>query len=246
MFNTTFWNRLLFVAIMMLGMLARARCENNKPGEGRWNVIAECQMVVLPQKAAWPLIPDLSDDDKIEAAWTKVQQMIERDEATLVANLAIRGEAGVKMVAQSVEEVRYATEFTPPQLPERIPKEKPLEFLKNWPHVGITPTAFETRNVGATLELKATVSNDGQWISMEVQPAHVRLLRFVKIEAGILPSGERLSVEQPYFSSLRNTLTMHVRAGQRVLLGMHKIPTEENNLELFFLRVRVQRTGDAK
>jgi general secretion pathway protein D len=172
--------------------------------------------------------------------------MIERGEATLVANLNLRGEAGARLVSESVQEMRYPTEYTPPQLPDHIPKEKATEFLKNWPHVGIVPTAFETRNVGETLELQADVSNDGQWISMNVIPQHVRFLRFAKFDAGILPSGERLSVEQPQFTTLKNTLSMHVRAGQRVLLGVHKIPEDENDMELFFLRVRAQKTGGDK
>jgi hypothetical protein len=203
-------------------------------------------MVVLPQKAAFPLIPDLSDDDKIEAAWTKIQQMIERGEATLVADLNLRGETNANLVSESVEEMRYATEFMPPQLPDKIPKGKEIEFLKNWPHVGIVPTAFETRNVGPTIQLKGAVSDDGQWISMNVVPMHVRFLRFAKFDAGILPSGERLSVDQPQFTTLRDQLTMSVRAGQRVLLGVHKIPEDESNMELFFLRVRTQKTGGDK
>jgi hypothetical protein len=101
------------------------------------------------------------------------------------------------LLAESTLEVRYGVEFTPPQLPESIPKVGAAEFIKNWPIVGVTPTAFETRNFGETLQLTATVSRDGQWISMEVVPMHVRFLRFVKIDAGILPSGAHLSVEQP-------------------------------------------------
>lgn len=243
--NSVPWRCLFFVIIVTLGTVAPARSED-KVAEERWNVIADCQMVVLPQKLALPLIPDLSDDDKIEAAWARVQQMIERGEATLIANLSVRGDSGTRMVAESIQEMRYGTEFYPWDMPEAIPKDHAAEAPKNWPLVGIRPTAFETRNVGATLELEPTVSNDGQWISLEAVPQHVRFLHFAKIEAGILPSGKHLSVEQPYFSTLKDTLTMHIRAGQRVLIGIHKVPTEENTMELFVLRVRTQRTGNAQ
>lgn len=247
--------RLLVFAISMPVLLASMQAEDNAgddhgatksrgAGEPGWNVIAECQMVVLPQKAALPLIPDLSDDDKIEAACGKLMLMIEHGEATLLANLSLRGESGVKLVTESVEEVRYPSEYTPPQLPQENSKEKPA--LKNWPAVGPTPTAFETRNVGATLVLNAGVSADGQWVSMEAVAQHVRLLRFAKIDSGILLSGEHVGVEQPRFSSLRDTVSLHVPAGQRILLGVHKDPTQENNLELFLLRVRVQRAQETK
>jgi hypothetical protein len=252
----------LIAVVALLALASSSRCEPDKAaespapqaplrpaGEARWNVIAECQMIVLPQMAALPLLPDLGDDEKIAAILEKLQQMIVRGEATLAGNLSVRGGAGVHLTAQSVEEVRYATEYTPPQLPTTVPKEKAAEFLKNWPHVGITPTAFETRNVGAMLELTATVSEDGQWLAVETTPKHVRLVRFAKFDAGTLASGGRLSVEQPYFSDLSDHLTMDVRSGQWVLVGQHKVPGEDarvNDMELFFLRVRAQHTGETK
>lgn len=245
---------MLFAAALMFGPLPPAQGQDNasithptNAGEHQWNILAECQMVVLPQKVAWALMPDLSDDEKIEAAWMKIQQMIEHDEATLVAALSVRSESGTKVVAESIQELRYATEFTPPQLPTSVPKDvKPGDALKNWPHVGIVPTAFETRNIGATMEMEATASRDGQWVALTVIPQHVRFLRFNKTDAGVLASGEHLSVEQPYFSTMKGTLSMQLHSGQRVLLGMHKLPEEENKVELFFFRVRTQPTGQAK
>ena len=188
----------------------------------------------------------MNDDEKIEDAWAKAQQMIARGEATLEANLDLKGEAEQKLSAESVEEVKYPTEFDPPQLPQDVPKEKIAEVLKHWPIVGITPTTFETRNVGATLEMNATVSDDGTWISAEVVPQHVRLLRMEKFDAGTMPSGERLSIEQPHFLALKNTLKMHVRSGQRALVGIHKLPGDRNEIELFILRVDARKTGAGK
>lgn len=208
--------------------------------KSKWTVIAECQMVVMPQKAALSLIPVLSDEKKVEGEWAKVQEMIDRGEATLIANLLVQGEAGKNLVTESVEELRYATEYDPPKLPREMPKENATEFLKNWPVAAITPTAFETRNLGVTLEVKAEVSADGQWIRAQVVPNHVRLLRFSKFEAGTLPTGKELFVEQPQFSTLKDTLSLVVRSGQRVLVGVHKVPGSENTMELFILRMRTQ------
>lgn len=203
-------------------------------------------MIVLSQKAALPLLPKLSDDAQIESAWATLQQMIASGEATLIANPTVRGVAEQRMISESTEEVRYPTEFDPPQLPDTIPKEKAAEFLKNWPVVGITPTAFETRLVGAMLELGARVSEDGRWISADVVAQHVRFLRFAKYDAGTLPNGDRLSLEQPQFSTLKNTLSLHVRSGQRVLAGVHKPPGEDKNIELFILRLSTFKTGPDK
>ena len=238
-------HRRLFHLIVAFGFVASVRADD-AVSRMRWSLHAECQMLVLPQKLALPLIADLNDDAKIEAAWAAAQQMIARGDATLVANLDLKGEAGKPLLSASVEEVRYPTEFDPPQLPQDVPKEKIAEVLKSWPVVGITPTAFETRNVGTTLELNATVSDDGEWISADVTPQHVRLLRMDKFDAGTMPSGEHLTVEQPQFLALKNTLKMHLRSGQRMLVGVHKLPGDENKMALFLLRVTALKTGNVK
>jgi hypothetical protein len=231
--------------------IAAAICFLSFPSDGAedppvkppWEVIAECHMVALPLKAALPLIPDLSDDAKIDAAFARLEQMITRGEATLFATLVARGSDGMKLVSESVEELVYATEFNPPTLPPNIPEEKGLEALKAWPVVGITPTAFGKRNIGAILEVETNVTADGKWISASVVPQHVRLVRFAKFDSGTLASGEKLTMEQPHISVLKHTTSLRVRAGQRVLVGIHKIPAEENMMELFFLRIRVQKAG---
>lgn len=238
-------HRRLFPTLIALGFATSVFADDaiSKP---RWSIHAECQMIVLPQKLALPLIAEMNDDAKMEAAWATVQRMIADGAATLVANLDLKGVAGERLTSESVEEVRYPTEFDPPQLPEGVPKEKIAEVLKNWPVVGITPVTFETRNVGAMLELNATVSEDGKWISADVAPQHVRLLRSEKFDAGIMPSGEHLSIEQPQFATMKNTLKMHLQPGLRTLIGVHKLPGEENKIELFLLRVNAKKTGESK
>ena len=238
-------HRRLFLFIVAVGLVASGRADD-AVSAARWSLQAECQMLVMPQKLALPLIADLSDDAKIEAAWAAAQQMIARGDATLAANLVLNGEAGKALLSESVEELRYATEFDPPQLPQDVPKEKIAEVLKNWPVIGITPTNFETRNLGAMLELNATVSDDGEWISADVTPQHVRLLRMDKFDAGTMPSGEHLTVEQPQFLALKSTLKMHLRSRQRTLVGVHKLPGDENKMELFILRVTARKTGGVK
>ena len=238
-------HRRLFPAIIALGFTASGFADD-AVSKARWSIHAECQMLVLPQKLALPLIADLNDDAKVEAAWASAQQMIARGEATLAAHLDLKGDAGEKLLSESVEEYRYPTEFDPPQLPDGVPKDNIAEVLKNWPVVGVTPTRFETRNLGATLELNAMVSDDGKWISAEVTPQHVRLLRSETFDAGTMPSGEHLSIAQPQFTYLKNTLKMHLQPGHRTLIGVHKLPGDENKMELFILRVDAKKTGESK
>ncbi len=211
-----------------------------------WGVIAECQMIVLPQKLALRLIPDLSDEGRIDAAWSKLQTMIGQDGVTLAANLIVRGDAGTRMITDSFEGVCYPSQFDPVNLPEEISGTSPVHALKNWPIVGATPVSFETRYVGPLLELETEISEDGQWVSANLRAQHVRFLKFAKIDIGVLASGEHVSVVQPYFSTMEETTALHLRPGQRVLLGIHKLPTGEEKMELFFLKIRTERIGGAK
>lgn len=209
-----------------------------------WVIAAECQMVILPQKAAIPLIAAFSDDDKSDAAWDKVQKLIESGEATLAADLALKGAQGQTLISETVEELRYANEFQPPSLPDKMPAEKALETLKAWPAIAITPTAFDTRKVGPMLTLKASVSEDGKWLDATAVPEHVRLLRWDKFDAGKLANGDSLTVQQPQFHSMKNTLSLRLKNGQKTLLGAHKVPGVENTFEFFLLRISAAKAGE--
>ena len=212
-----------------------AKSDEEKPVQ--WNVTAECQMVILPQKAALALLPDLNDDAKIESAYARLQTMIEKGEAHLAANLLTKGPSGERGHTESIEEVRYPVEFDPPNLPDKIPAEKPLEILKAWPLVAVTPTAFEVRNVGTSIELTGRVADEGQRIDVTVVASHVRLLRWAKFEIGVMPTGQHVSMEQPCFHTLTNTNSLRERNGQRVLIGCHKLPEPTATFELILLRV---------
>ena len=77
-------------------------------------------------------------------------------------------------------------------------------------------------------------------------PEHVRLPRQAKYDAGVLASGEHLMMEQPLFTSLKNVCSLQVHSGQRVLVGVHKFPGDDNNMELFLMRIRTQKVGAAR
>jgi len=202
-------------------------------------------MVALSQKIALELVPELLDDSTAEKGWTHLQQVVERGEGRIVANVIVRGLSGSKATASSGEELLYPSEFDPPQVPKDIPKEKLAEVVKSWPLVGIRPSAFETRKLGPKVETELSASDDGVWVSGSITAQDVRLLRYAKYEVGVLASGEHLTVEMPIFHSLESMLTVQLKAGQKLLFGVHNLPAGEG-MELFILRISTQRTGAAK
>jgi hypothetical protein len=222
---------LFFLPVLSIALVSLAE----EPGARRWNITAECQMVTLSQKLALPLVSELNDETKIEAAFARLQELIGKGDAQLVANIVAKARDGEKIISENVEELRYATQFNPPQVPEKAPEN--LEVLKAWPVVGITPTAFDTRHVGAVLELEVTVAGEAKAIHIAANPMHVRFLRWSKTDAGALADGKHLFVEQPIFHLVKSMSSLTVRNGQRVLLGVHKLPEPAETMELFLLKV---------
>lgn len=212
------------------------------PAAPHWSVLAECQMIVLPQKLALPLIPGLLDDKGFAKAYADLQTLLEKDQAKLVADLIVKGVAGADLASESSEEIRYPTEFEPPQFPQEVTRENIVEVLKSWPLIGPSPTAFEMRRTGPILEVHADVSTDGEWLYANLKPQHTRLLRYEKFATGLLPSGKTMFVEQPQFYTVSSTLTLQVHSGQWLLAGIHTLPAEQG-LELFILRLTAQKTG---
>jgi len=203
------------------------------------SIFAECRMVIVPQKSLFPIIADFSDDTKAEAGWERVEKAIESGEATLAADLVVKGATEQPLVGESAEEQRFPTEFEPPQLPQSIPAENATESLKAWPHVGLSPISFETQKVGESMELLVHASPDGSWLDVDLTPQHVRLLRWDKFDAGKLADGTHLSIEQPAFQTMKDVVNLRIRNGHGALIGVHKVPDLEGRFELFLFRATV-------
>lgn len=234
-------------------LLTLASCPNvfgedapkEKPhATSQWTITAECKMIVVPQKDAISLINEFNDDAKAEAAWERVNKMVEEGKADLVGNLIVKGAEGKRLITECIEEMKYGTEFEPPQLPTKLPEGKELEALKAWPLIGITATAFETRNVGTTMDLESTVSEDGSDIGFVAAPQHVRFQKWYKIDNGRLANGEHLFIEQPYFHTMKNTMSLRVKNGQKILAGSFRLPdSSTKSFELFLLTVKAVKNG---
>lgn len=76
-----------------------------------------------------------------------------------------------------------------------------------------TPTSFETRNVGDTLEVEPTLSDNGQAIDLRLVPDRV-------YRAGTSVAGQGLSrTEMPEFESQRLNTSVTLQTGKTFLLG---------------------------
>lgn len=206
----------VFIIFLLTAVCARAE----------WMIHTELQVVILPKKDAAALMPELRDDAKIDAAFTKVEQLVKTGEARLEAKLIGKGASGTKLEAKQVEEVRYATEWDQPE---------PIGGGKV-PAVAVQPTSFEVREVGLLFSAESTASEDGRVLRMKVEHSHVRMLGWTEFEAARLPDNSTVTIKQPRFSVERGGAEIAMASGSRTLLGIHAVPEKPNKLELFILR----------
>lgn len=156
--------------------------------------------------------------------------------------------SGQRAVIEIVREFRYPTQFQPPQIPQTVNGSSSLSGggASSIPVTPTTPTAFETRNTGVTLEVEPVVGPDGITIDLNLVPQVVEFEGFINYGSPILsPATSVVSsffnaitgvitsvavpvppsvitpnvINQPIFSSRKVTTSVSVWDGQTVVLG---------------------------
>jgi hypothetical protein len=176
---------------------------------------------------------DLGDEE----LYRRLLALVAKKEARQESMTVIRARSGNKALAESIVETIYATEYEPPELPNTvgvsISPRKPatdgpapaavpdtdkldqaveasqLDGLRT----PATPTAFETRNSGRTVEVEPTASADWAIIDLRFACDYV-------LHVGTSKHGQGLSMaEMPEFESQRNTTAVTVAPGKPFLCG---------------------------
>lgn len=153
--------------------------------------------------------------------------------------------SGQRAVIEIVREFRYPTQFEPPQIPQTVGSTAGAAAgAAAIPITPTTPTAFETRNTGVTLEVEPVVGPDGVTIDLNLVPQVVEFEGFINygspifappatptvftnpitlVQTLILPNPNRVLtpniINQPIFSTRKVTTSVSVWDGQTVVLG---------------------------
>ncbi len=202
----------------------------------------------LPLVEADNLLHDIPSD---RLRYARLREMLAGGKARLEKLVVLRTKSGQRAVFESIHELRYPTEFTPPSAVPANPSDKPPPKVENsFPMNPTTPTAFDVRNIGDTLELEPVVGPDGMTIDLNLVPQSVRYL------------GDRTfdvpdPVKQPIIETGKITTQVSVRDGQPYFLGTAHPPLangfpgqqKEQRVWLEFLTVnlvRFERPGLSK
>ena len=233
------------ILITLISMAAFATAEEPKPAaeQPAKQVVVDMQIVTMPAQAATPLIADLRDPKKSDAAVAQIQQMLAKKEATLIAWPMLAMQPGQQSVAEDINEVRYASEFEPPSVKIDPDYSSTAKTEKKRPPVTLslteftpTPTAFETKNTGVTLQVEPTYNAaDNSW-TLQYAAQRVALTGYDKTTIEIKPAGTKVTVELPKFRSNKVTSTSTIASGKSILVGVFRAIATEGEMELFILR----------
>ncbi|HSI12605.1 MAG TPA: hypothetical protein VK961_11205 [Chthoniobacter sp.] len=168
------------------------------------------------------------------ARYRRVQELAKAGKARLDILENVTTKSGQRTVIESIDEVRYATEFASPVTAKGQ----------------AAPTAWETRNVGDTFELEPVINPDGRTCDINLVPQRVNLLEFRDAPnfAGALLTS------QPIFNTQKLTTSIQVTSGEPYYLGTmtpttpHGIARGETPSEIWlaFLHVNIQGPPPAK
>ncbi len=155
--------------------------------------------------------------------------------------------SGQRAVIEVIREFKYPTEFNPPQIPQNVGSGfnnsgggfiSPLTGLLSgggsqgsFPVTPTTPTAFEVRNTGVTLEVEPVVGPDEYTIDLNLVPQVVEFEGFINYGSPIQTTSTNALgistvnvitpnvINQPIFSTRKITTSVSVYDGNTVVLG---------------------------
>ena len=162
----------------------------------------------------------------------------------LLSAPSVTTKSGLPARIEVIREFIYPTEYDPPELPNSVGSNlqnngggfdgginlSPAS-VSTFPVTPSTPTAFETRNVGVTLEVEPVVGASGYTIDLNLNPEVVEFEGFINygnpITSGAIDALGRPTqivitenrIEMPIFSTRRVKTQVTVWDGQTVAIG---------------------------
>jgi type II secretory pathway component GspD/PulD (secretin)/tetratricopeptide (TPR) repeat protein len=126
--------------------------------------------------------------------------------------------SGQQALIQVVEEIRYPTEYETEALEEVVLYQVEAPQFQAF---SVTPSGFETREVGIRLTVTPTVSADGEVITLVLLPEVSGLLGWDSYGTPVQTvTGELVyPVQQPRFESRNVTTTVYINDGETLVIG---------------------------
>lgn len=200
----------------------------------------DVQMVSIPVAEAGRLVPAFLNRKTANDAWTRLQVMITKGEAKLIGWPVVWTQNGQRGVSESITEHRDPTQPPPPNYPQPIPAPQTPPWIgPTWGPW--TPSAFETRNTGCTLEAEPIVEEDRKVISLNLTAQHVRRIATREWHTQADPAGVSGVQQQPEFRTSTITTSLDVRHDEPILIGTFVVAEPQPHVELFILHAKATK-----
>jgi len=164
-----------------------------------------------------------------------VRALSQKKGVDLMSAPSVTTKSGVKAKVEVIREFLYPTEFDPPQIPQNFSGQSGGGLTAasdgSFPVTPTTPTAFQTKNIGVSMEVDPTVGPDGYTIDLVMSPEVIEFEGFINYGSPITttstdalgnPSTITLTenrIPQPVFTTRRVNTSVTVWDGQTVALG---------------------------
>jgi hypothetical protein len=138
--------------------------------------------------------------------------------------MLVRGLTGEKLTGQHGQERIHAAEYEPPELPNTVArtglvKGQEGKIMPAFPVTPATPSAYQTRVIGESLEVETSVWGEGV-IQMRLAPSQVTFLQRDTYGQGLS------KVEMPRFANPQIRTAIVARSGRPSYLGTVSQPLE--------------------
>ncbi len=163
----------------------------------------------------------------------------------IMASPTIVTKSGQRSSVSVSREFRYPTEFDPPQIPQTVGDPTPGSGVGIFappvvPVTPTTPTAFEKRDIGYSLEVEPVVGENGKTVDLNLVPSSVEFEGFIDYGEPIALTGTAAPagaiatpnhIYQPIFRTNKITTSVSVWDGNTIVLGgvMYETRTKIND-----------------
>jgi hypothetical protein len=186
--------------------------------------------------------PEFKKAETSDATFRDLTSLIKAKKAKLISCPVVDTKSGNRCVVEVIQEVRYPTEFDPQvggnlvkpvPVDEKVPVKAPAHPMPA--AIGVLPTAFETRNVGVTLEAEPILGPDGKLVDMQFSAQNVELIGWDTQDTE--ENGKVVQrIPQPRFHANKVSSSTTVRSGERILAGVFESATVPDMMEIFLVK----------
>jgi hypothetical protein len=220
------------------GALTKEQAEFLKPEPEIRGVGMLFEWIELDHRTANKLIRKHATRLNSDALREILEKMLDEEKAELLETVYFVSTDGQRAKIESVDEHLYPTEYDPPEIPQKIHKDMPLDQIPISP---ANPTAFDVRNVGTTVEAEANVDRDGQSIDINLAPEIVQHLGDRTIGDPKTLHAALAHVCQPQFYVVKIQTNLSLQNGEHALVGLFTPAGKPDKRVMLIVRATVLR-----